>query len=82
MGFIFRGVNWIKPSEKPDALLSIAWSVSLSLVIAWLCIFALAAFSMGYAATDPVIVGVLSFGALAGLMYGIGAFGADTPKRN
>ena len=73
LGFIFRGVNWIRPSEKPDALLSIAWSISLSLVIAWLCIFALAAFSMGYAATDPIVVGVLSFGALAGLMYGFGA---------
>ena len=71
LGFIFRGVNRISPSEKPDALLSIAWSISLSLVIAWLCIYALAAFTMGYAATDPVVVGVLSFGALTGLTYGL-----------
>jgi len=71
LGFLFCGVTWIRPPERPDALLSIACSVSLSLVIAWLCIFALAAFSMGYAATDPVVIRYLSFGILAGLTHGL-----------
>jgi len=72
LGFVFRGLNWIRHSEEPDALLSIAWSLSLSLVIAWLCIIALAAFSMGYAATDPVVIDVLLCGTMAGLIYGLG----------
>jgi hypothetical protein len=72
LGFVFRGLNWIRHSEEPDALLSIAWSLSLSLIIAWLCIIALAAFSMGYAATDPVVIDVLLCGTMAGLIYGLG----------
>jgi hypothetical protein len=71
LGLILRGANWISRPREPDLLVSVAWSVSLSLVIAWLCIVAIVAFTCGYGATDSVIATILAFGTVAGLIYGI-----------
>ena len=73
LGFVVGGVSWISHPKKPDPFLATVWSISTSLALGWICIFVLAALSMGYAATEPVIVGVLLFSALAGLAYGLGA---------
>jgi hypothetical protein len=74
LGVVLRGVNWIRRPRESDVLVSVAWSISLSLVIAWLCIFAIVAFTFSYGATDGVIVTVLALGGLVGFVYGIATF--------
>ncbi|MEE3367745.1 MAG: hypothetical protein VX346_00235 [Planctomycetota bacterium] len=71
LGVVLWIINRRQPSKQPDLLLSIAWSTSLSLIIAWLCIFVLAAFSMGYAATDTVVASGLALGVVAGVGFGL-----------
>ena len=71
LGFVLWIINRRQPSKQPDLLLSIAWSTSLSLIITWLCILVLAAFSMGYAATDTVVASGLALGVLAGVGFGL-----------
>jgi hypothetical protein len=74
LGILLRVANWINLLGKPDLTDSIAWSLSLALIIAWVTIGVLAVFSMGYAATDPVVTGVLSAGLVAGSAYGLVAY--------
>jgi hypothetical protein len=74
LGLLLGVVNWIRRPKEPDLLVSVACAVSLSLVIAWLCIFAITAFTFSYGATDGVIVTVLAAGGLTGLVYGIATF--------
>lgn len=72
LGLIVSILNRISPSEKPEAVLAIAWSISVSLVIAWLSLFVLASISMGYAVTDAITIAVFSISVLAGLAWGLG----------
>jgi hypothetical protein len=74
LGILLRVANWINPPGKTDLTNSIAWSLSLALIIAWLTIGVLAVFSMGYAATDTVVMGVLSAGSIGGAVYGVVAY--------
>jgi hypothetical protein len=74
LGLVLRGVNWISRPTETDVFVSVAWSVSLLLIIAWLCIFAITAFTFSYGATDGVIVTVVTAGGLAGFVHGIAAF--------
>ena len=76
VGVVVLGiVLWILhrsgPPKQPALLLAITWSTALSLIITWLCLFLLAAFSMGYATTDTVVAAGLTLGALAGVGTGL-----------
>ena len=55
LGIVLWILHWSRAPKQPELLLSIAWSTALSLIITWLCLFVLAAFSMGYATTDTVV---------------------------
>ncbi len=67
-------INWIRPLEKPDAMVSIGWTVSLFLVFAWVCLILLFTVSTGQAVTDMIIISVLSISTLAGLTFGIDTY--------
>jgi hypothetical protein len=86
LGAVLRGADWLSRVRRPDLLVSVAWTVSLSSVIAWICIFAIAAFTAGYGLTDEMIVSVLALGGFAGIAYGLASFwyqhssGTVTPR--
>jgi hypothetical protein len=70
LGLIYRGVSWIRPLKNPDIILSIGWSVSLSLVLAWLCIFpTLFPFIIPKA---TLTVALLTIAIIAGPIVGVG----------
>lgn len=71
LGLFVRAVSWGNPSLRSDPILSIASHISLSLVIAWVLLIAIAVLTMFYGTTDLVVIGLLSFGLLAGLMRGL-----------
>lgn len=70
LGLLLRASTWLITRRQPDGLVSLAWYLSLSLVVSWICMLALAVITMGSLPTDMGSVGLLSVGALAGLTYG------------
>jgi hypothetical protein len=69
LGVLAGAWNWWSGPRHYDALLAMAWSVSLGLATAWLCLLVIGAFTMGLALSDPVVVGMLGAGVVAGLAY-------------
>ncbi|NQT38301.1 MAG: hypothetical protein HQ581_12465 [Planctomycetes bacterium] len=74
LGLVVRGISWVGHPKQPDLLVSVAWSISLSLVLAWCCILVIIAGTAGYGATEGVISKVLVVGMAVGLFYGITAY--------
>ena len=72
LGMIFRVTSQVYRSKAPDPIISTGWSVTLSLVLAWLSILAIPMFSTVIPAeTEILTVTILSVGALGGLVFGI-----------
>jgi hypothetical protein len=71
LGLIYRGFSWNRPLKKPDLILSIGWSVSLSLVLAWVCI--LPTLFPFIRPNGTLTITVLCVGIIAGSIVGLGA---------
>lgn len=57
--------------RRPDAMVSIAWSVALYLIVAFAALLVVGMLSMGYALNDNmVVIGILGGGALVGILHG------------
>ena len=69
-GFVLGVFNWIHPPRRVDRLVTIAWSITLAQVIAFLIIVVTTVLTMGFAITDTLVVGVLSGGLLVGFIHG------------
>lgn len=87
LGILLRVIVAVIPSKKPDLFVSAAYSISLSLIIALICLIMLGVFSSGFALTYPVICGVLSGGILVGFRYALVSWNrrgtkAPTPQGN
>lgn len=73
LGAILRGTAWLLAGDKQGGLVTLAWCLTLSLTLAWICMFMVAAFTMGYGLTDGVVITLLMLGLAAGLVYGVAA---------
>lgn len=73
LGVLLRIGHGVVAPGEPDTVVRVAWSLSLSLIIAWLSLLAIGIFTMGFGLTEPVVVTVLLLGVLGGLLYGLSA---------
>lgn len=78
-GFLVSGLNFICPS-KSRVFPAVVSSISVALVIACICIFIVAFMSMGYAATEGLILGLFSVAVAVGLAFDVWA--ARTPMHS
>lgn len=74
-GLIFSGIVCriaaaISPPPKPDALLTLSWTLAMGLVLGFVVSMVLAFFSMGMA-PDSLYLTLLLLGAIAGVVTGI-----------
>jgi hypothetical protein len=84
LGLALRAWARFAVGGRPDAFVQTAWSLSLSLIIAWLCVLAIGIFTFGYGLSGGVVITVLGLGLVGGLLYSVSAFGriqsrASTP---
>lgn len=70
-GLVLRVLHRLIAGDQPDRLVCMAWSLSLVLTIALICLFVLGIFSMGYALTDEVVLTTLGLGLFGGLAFGV-----------
>jgi|GEM_PF-4505139 len=73
LGVLVGAWSWLTGPHPNDAVLGMAWSVSLGLTIAWFCLIVIREFTMGFGLTDFVVTGVLGAGAVGGVAYEIGS---------
>ena len=70
LGLIYLLLAWCWPSVKRDSLFPFMWTSTAMLFLAWGIIGVLTMLSMGYAATDEVILGILVCGWILGMVIG------------
>jgi hypothetical protein len=84
LGVLLRAAYWLA-GRPPDDLVTVAWSVSLALTLAGICILAVAVFTFGYGMTDAVVTTIWALGLVGGGAYGAFAVArrrAGTPPSN
>lgn len=60
----------LRRHANEDLFVPIVWRISLGLGVAWVAIMILVLISMGYAATNNIVIGILSSGFVAGVSFG------------
>ncbi len=79
---LFAGLfSFTRLTARDDRAISIAWSVALCLIIAWIAIVVLSVASMGYAATGAMVTSLLMAGVLGGLIYGCVSHSRQAARR-
>ena len=71
LGLILRVATWFTVLREPDPVLSVAWSLSLSLLISWLCIWAILVFTAGHGLGDGIFIAIFMLGVVGGCVYGV-----------
>jgi len=72
LGMVLRAGTWLTARGQPDAVVTVAWSLSLALALflAWLCLWDVSALTFRYGATDGVIIAMLGLGVVGGCVSG------------
>jgi hypothetical protein len=73
LGVFLRIGDWLVAPGAPDAVIRVAWSLTLSLVVAGLTLLAIPGMVYAYGPAEAIVVTVFSLGVLGGLGYGLWA---------
>lgn len=71
LGYVVGMVHLLAVRKQPDFVVSVAWSISISLSVTWLAIYGLAIVTQGGATSGVLLIAELAVGMLIGLAFGL-----------
>jgi hypothetical protein len=72
LGYVVGILHLFARRTQPDLVISVAWSMSISLSVTWLGIYGLAVLTQGGATSGWRLIVMVAVGMLIGLAFGLG----------